>query len=339
MSSSGSERPGAATPKRPGPDDLHAAEQWLSRNGLPYFVDDTRDHVLRGLQGSRLLPVAVLALVLAVVAGVAATQWTGLTSVGISTGLQVAVAVAVVYGLVRLRAVAIAGWALRHTFASLSMLVPLATRALPLLLIFITFLFINTEVWMVAESLDGGVMWLTVLLFGAVITAFLLSRLPEEVGGLDDGLDGSRVSSSCAGTPMAAWVGLDERSGIDEPLTRLERSNLVLVLLISQVVQVLLLSLSVFGFFVVFGAVIMDSEVITAWIGHAPTQILGTVITRELLQVAVFLASFSGLYFTVYAVTDETYRSQFFTAITAELERAVSAREVYRAMRRSRHAS
>ena len=38
-------------------------------------------------------------------------------------------------------------------------------------------------------------------------------------------------------------------------------------------------------------------------------------VSRELVQVSMFLASFSGLYFTVYAVTDETYRRQFFSAV------------------------
>ena len=47
-------------------------------------------------------------------------------------------------------------------------------------------------------------------------------------------------------------------------------------------------------------------------------------------QVSVFLAGFSGLYFTVGAVTDETYRQQFFTSVTRELERAVAVRAVYR---------
>ena len=43
-------------------------------------------------------------------------------------------------------------WAVGRTFGSLGMLFPLVTRALPLLLLFVTFLFINTEVWMVANS-------------------------------------------------------------------------------------------------------------------------------------------------------------------------------------------
>ena len=47
----------------------------------------------------------------------------------------------------------------------------------------------------------------------------------------------------------------------------------------------------------------------------------------------MFLAGFSGLYFTVYAVTDDTYRDQFFTSVLSELEQAVSVRAVYQAMR------
>ena len=61
------------------------------------------------------------------------------------------------YALTTLRAGSIARWAGKRTLGSLGLLFPLVTRALPLLLLFITFLFINTEVWMVAASLDGGV--------------------------------------------------------------------------------------------------------------------------------------------------------------------------------------
>ena len=61
----------------------------------------------------------------------------------------------------------------------------------------------------------------------------------------------------------------------------------------------------------------------------------GARLSQELVQVSVFLAAFSGLYFTVYAVTDELYRKQFFTTIVRELERAVSARAAYRMMKRA----
>ena len=41
---------------------------------------------------------------------------------------------------------------LRRTFGSLRTLLPMMTRALPLLLLFVTFLFINAEVWQVASQ-------------------------------------------------------------------------------------------------------------------------------------------------------------------------------------------
>ena len=40
----------------------------------------------------------------------------------------------------------------------------------------------------------------------------------------------------------------------------------MLVLLITQALQVLLLALAVFVFFIVFGAVAMDKEVLATWI-------------------------------------------------------------------------
>ena len=50
---------------------------------------------------------------------------------------------------------------------------------------------------------------------------------------------------------------------------------------------------------------------------------------------SIFLAAFSGLYFTVYAVTDTNYRQQFFAKIMRELARVVGARICYRELRRT----
>ena len=58
-----------------------------------------------------------------------------------------------------------------------------------------------------------------------------------------------------------------------------------------------------------------------------------TSVSAELIKVSLFLASFSGLYFTVSAVTDETYRGQFFAAVMVHLEKAVGVRAVYLALR------
>jgi hypothetical protein len=72
------------------------------------------------------------------------------------------------YAVTALRGRPILSWALTGTMGSLHLLLPMVTRALPLLLLFVTFLFINAEVWQLAASLDGGVLWLTVLMFGVM---------------------------------------------------------------------------------------------------------------------------------------------------------------------------
>ena len=107
----------------------------------------------------------------------------------------------------------------------------------------------------------------------------------------------------------------------------LQKWNLVLVLLVAQALQVMLLSLAVLVFFLVFGQVVMQPEVVQTWLADKDATVTG-----PLVKVSVFLAGFSGLYFTVYAVTDETYRQQFFTSVTRELERAVAVRAVYRSL-------
>ena len=125
------------------------------------------------------------------------------------------------------------------------------TRALPLLLLFITFLFINTEVWQVALNLDAGVLWLTVMLFAA------------DGGGVPAGpaARGARPRrrrrrptgslAACRGTPLEASAAevVDDRDEADPRHTPrsagFEKWNLVLVLLVSQSVQVLLLALAV----------------------------------------------------------------------------------------------
>lgn len=234
-----------------------------------------------------------------------------------------------------LDAAPIARWALSRTFRELSSLFRLVTRALPMLLLFMTFLFINTEVWMVADSLDNGVLAMAVMFFAALAVAFLLVRLPEEMDRVDDDVDPDRLVQRCQGTPLgssaAEVFGAADQDDLPDlvEVTGLQKWNLVLVLLVSQSVQVLLLSVAVLVFFVGFGSVVMQPDVVGSWLGRDVTNVTG-----PLVKVSVFLAGFSGLYFTVYAVTDDTYRQQFFTSVTRELERAVAVRAVYRTLRR-----
>jgi hypothetical protein len=320
---------------------VEAAEQWFVRHGLPYFVDAEREAARRGMQPARLLAVAGVAAVL----GVAAGLFVGLfvdASFGVGTAMVTAGLVVGAYAATTLRMTAMARWAVARTFKSLGLLFPLVTRALPLLLVFVMFLFINAEVWEVGAALDGGVLWVTVMLFAGLAVGFLLARLPEELDAVDDEVEAERLLALTRRTPLreAATRLVEEgedryRLAEDASVKGFQKANLVVVLLVAQIVQVLLLSLSVLLFFIAFGAVAMRHEVVGGWIGDQRLHEWGIgYLSTELVQVSVFLAAFSGMYFTVAAITDEVYRQQFFTSITRELERAVAARSVYHALKR-----
>ncbi|MCX6400072.1 MAG: hypothetical protein NTX33_09100 [Propionibacteriales bacterium] len=325
-------------------EDVAAAERWFVEHGLPYFVDDHRAAVARGLRRGRLVAVTVVALLIGAVGGVVIGTWLS-PATGVGGGLTTAGAVVALYAVATLRAWLIVTWAVRRTFRSLGLMFPLVTRALPLLLLFITFLFINAEVWQVAASLDGGVLWIAVLLFAALAVGFLMVRLPEELDSVDDEVEGQQLIDACVGTPLeAAARGIagrvDRVGAVDAEVSGLQKANLVLVLLVAQALQVLLLALAVFMFFIVFGVVAMAPEVVSTWtqgtlhpINGPVGDLTGLRLSQELIRVSTFLAAFSGLYFTVYAVTDEHYRRQFFSVVIDELERAVSARVAYRSMR------
>jgi len=320
-------------------EEVRSAEAWFVAHGLPYFVDDIRAHVHDGLRRGRLVGVLLVGLLLGAVAGAGVAWWAGDWTTGATVASQVLLVVLALYALTTLRAGSIARWAGKRTLGSLGMLFPLVTRALPLLLLFITFLFINTEVWQVCSALDRGLLWLTVLLFAAIAVVFLLVRLPEEVRRVSDEAEGDRLVQLCEQTPVAAAAREVTGDAALPELTRLQQANLVLVLLFSQALQVLLLSFSVFMFFIVFGKVAITDTVIESWVGQPPEALPSLdwlPISNQLFQVAVFLAAFSGLYFTVYAVTDQTYRDQFFTSVSKELERAIGVQTVYRALTRLR---
>jgi len=311
-------------------------EPWFVRNGLPYFVPAERARVRSALAPRKAVPLAAVVLLVAAAAAVVLARVTDQSSSAPATLTLVAVLASGLYAVTALRARPILAWALRRTRGSLRQLFPMATRALPLLLLFITFLFINAEVWQLSANLDGAVLWLTVLLFAAIAVGFLLVRLPEEVDLVDDAIDVDLIRRATRGTPIEEPVGamLDERGG-ELPLQEYgdvpgyERWNLILVLLITQVAQVLLLALAVFGFFMVFGGMVMAPEVQSAWTGEPEPA---ANLSLELVQVSVFLAAFSGLYFTVAVMTDDTYRAQFFKEVLAELERAVGVRAGYLAL-------
>lgn len=317
-------------------------EDWFDDHGLPYFAGDHARDVEEWVTSWRIVTVLVAILLVSAAVGVLVGLRVDDGPTGsVTGGLVFTVALAAFAGSF-LRMGTMVRWAVRRTFGSLGLLLPLLTRALPLLLLAVTFLFINAEVWQVAALMSRSVLWWAVGFFAGFGLLFLLARLPEEVQTVEESAAGDRLASACAGTPAAA--ASRRLGGQVTALPRFARANLVLVLLFSQAIQVFLLAVGLFAFFMAFGALTIPSSTIEAWTGE-PVSLLPSAIgrtlpvTNDLFQVSVFLAAFSGLYFTVSAVTDENYRRQFFSGLSAELERAIAVHAVYQTLMHDRPAS
>jgi hypothetical protein len=309
------------------------------QHGLSYFVPEERAAARDALRPRRVLPLLILGLLLAAALAGLLGWVSSQVSAAPALWLTLAVLGALTYAITALRARPIATWALHRTLGSLRLLLSTASRALPLLLVFVTFLFINAEAWQMTSRLPFGRLWLVALLLMGLGIVFLLVRLPHEVDLVDDAVDDAFLSRACARTPLEEPC----RELIADPdadpasyaqVTGYDRWNLILVLLIIQFVQVLVLVIAVFVFFLLFGSLVMTLDVQVLWIGQGTTHVpyLDSV-SAELVKVSLFLAAFSGLYFTVSAVTDETYREQFFSTVMREMERAVGVRAVYLALR------
>ena len=314
---------------------IRATEAWFERHGLPYFVPEQRAAVRQALRLGRTLPLLVAALVAAAAAGLALAWLGDELSFAPATVVTLVLVASVWYAVTALRARAIVVWAFGITFRSLTTLLPVATRALPLLVLFVTFLFVNTEVWQVSAHLGLGDLWLVVLLFLGLSVAFLLVRLPEEVDRADNGMDASGLVDACAGTPLEGHA--DGIGGVDASQAEVvgaERWNLLLMLLLAQLIQVTLLALIVAAFLLVFGAIVIGGPVYDAWLGEPGHALPGLHrVTRELVEVAVFLGAFSGFYLTVSTFTDEKYREQFADVVAHQLRRAIAVRAAYRILR------
>ncbi len=262
----------------------------------------------------------------------------------VSIGANV-VLLAIIYWFASYGIIPMTRWAIVRVFSELGSSLGLFARALPLLLIFTTFLFINADVWQVGNDLTQATAWAVSGLFLAIGLVFLLTRLPRELEHVGALREWPTVVDDIAGTPaarLAEWVPGPAHTDSVAALSRRERGNLSLVIIWAHGLQILMVAVLVGAFFALFGLLIVTPEIIVRWTGAAPDcatlfgwTILcypesGIVLSTVLVHVAGFLAAFSGLYFTVYVITDKNYREEFFEELLGEVRVAVEVRAVYR---------
>ena len=240
----------------------------------------------------------------------------------------------IIYVVTRFAMISMVVWGIRQTMRSAGDLYVVATKALPLLLIVLIVLFINTEVWQVSATLDSTLLWASsglLLLLGLLVT---LERTREQIAALDPASDMDRVRASCQDSPMDQQAhGLTE--AVDPRLGRAQKRNLLVAAIATQAIQAALIGLLVWLFFIVFGVIAINASIQQTWIGDlGPVDVFWTVggdhvLSRALIRVSTFLGAFAAFYTTVYAATDDVYRASFSEDVGASLQQAVDVRRVY----------
>jgi hypothetical protein len=231
-------------------------------------------------------------------------------------------------------------WALGKIGVQLGTLVTLLARALPLLTIFVTFLFLTAEVWQTVGVLYGWAYLICLAGFLVVGTLFLLTRVPGDVSDLSAFESWPQTHDLAEDTPGAV-LPVPAGAVTTRPLSRREWANVVLVLLFSQGVQIVLVSAIVGGFCLAFGFLAVPRTAVASWTGAGDPHVLVTahfsgrelVLSEPLLRVAGFLSVFAGLNFAVYLVTDATFRKEFRDEVVAEVRQAFAVRALYLADR------
>ncbi len=255
----------------------------------------------------------------------------------LQTLLEGAVVLAIIYVVTSYAVLALLGWALRRSAAQLPSLASLVVRALPLLLLFTTFLFINAEVWQVAGTLTGAPYVATLGIFFVLGAVFVLSRIPGIMRGLATFASWSDVREAVQGTPAEALASPTEGTPAAFALSRRQRVNAALVTVFSQALQVTFVALLLTMFFTLFGFLAIPEQTAEAWTTlehvhvYATWQVSGRplVVTEPLLRVAGFLGAFTGMYFTVVLSTDATYRDEFAEDVAPQIRQALAVRVAY----------
>ncbi len=233
-------------------------------------------------------------------------------------------------------------WALGQTVRHVSQLFTLMARALPFVLVFSAFLFLNAELWQVASDFTVIAFWATVGLLTLVAASFVALRIPREISEIsrfDSWIEVCALADE-ARSPLPSQRP-EQMSGDYQPrLSRADRLNVGLVVLFNLGLQILLVSTAIGAFYVVFGLFAVREDTIVAWtsLQTLPDEdvlfrgsLFGTdvVLSVQLVRVVGFLAAFSALQFAVAAVTDATYRKEFFEEVTGEVRQAIAVRAIY----------
>lgn len=230
---------------------------------------------------------------------------------------------------------AIAAWSARRAARESAAVLPLLTRALPVLVITLLFCFFNAEIWQVASAATWPVTWAMVVIL-AVLSFVLVSVVNKErlADMTSAPLGPERAEELLEGTPFTPAATAQRAP------SRSERLNLILIPTFAQVIQTALFMVLVATLLLAFAGLAVPASLVGEWSSGAPHDLIvwgvKSPLGREYVQVAVILAAFAGLSFAASTCFEDTYRKTFVDPLMVEIERDLAARQAWLAASRSR---
>jgi hypothetical protein len=216
-------------------------------------------------------------------------------------------------------------------------------QVVPLLLVALTLSFFSTEVWQTIGRLHGLPLVLITLVFVALAAAFATSQGRPDLDRLATFADLAELRAALPTRLSERLSEVSFESEVAPRLRRRERTNLVVISVLSQVVTAAVIGFVVFAFFVILGVLAVDRAAIVSWLGQDAHLVASWtvarheyVLTNELLRVSAFLGAFTGFYFIVSSSVDARLRTELASGHERHVRSCLAVRHAYWELLRAR---
>ena len=157
-------------------------------------------------------------------------------------------------------------WSFGQVWAQMNDIANLAMKSLPILLIFSAFIFLNAEMWQVANDFTlpyFASVFVVVVSIGSAFVMLSVKRITVDLARFSRWED---VRPFCDGTPVVDFVPDDADPAPDAPrLGRRAEWNVALLLFVSQAIQILLVAVVITAFYLLFGLLTVREETLLQW--------------------------------------------------------------------------
>lgn len=237
------------------------------------------------------------------------------------------------------------GWSLKHAIHQLASLPPMIAKVLPVLMVSVLFIFVNADLWKLANGLSFPRTWAVLGLMGLLAvfvvvttslerTARLLGRYRgDDIARFTEN-DYEHAAALEGGIWNTAQDWVEEKKILEHrPLKIAPWSNLIIIPMIGQIIQAIFFMLLVFGFFMGFSSIAISDTTIESWMTVKPEhlKILGvdTNINAVVIKVSMIVAVFSGLSFVATTSSDEKYARSFLKPMIERIKHILIIRDIY----------